>query len=435
MAAVEKSRRVTATKPGYAIGHTAPDADPLQLRLTPLPVADNPDYQWIDPTPNRAQPGRCGNCHAEIHREWSDSAHAGSATNPRVLRAFTQAALDRPGDTGVCARCHAPTMRDPDIDYDLRTAAGIDRLGVHCDYCHKVAEAPKDKFGTRFGSDALQLLRPPNGQALFWGPLPDAVREGEMFAYSPAYKDSRYCASCHEGVIYGIHVYGTYSEWLESPARLRRQECQSCHMAPTGKMTNIAPGNGGVERDPRTLASHSTFGATVEMLKRCLSVGVSIEDNRVQVDLTADQVGHRVPTGFPEHHLILLVRAYEAGSQVESDQVAGPRLPASLSRQRQGMGLAGKVFAKQFMDARSGRPLPFWLAREEPLDTRLYPEKTDRTRFVFRNKVTRVRIQLVYRRVWTDLAVGLRGDVVVPEQGDISIIDQIFVGSSQAENH
>ena len=55
-------------------------------------------------------------------------------------------------------------------------------------------------------------------------------------AFSPLYRQSRYCASCHEGTVLSVHVYSTYSEWLASPARREGKQCQSCHMAPTGTL-------------------------------------------------------------------------------------------------------------------------------------------------------------------------------------------------------
>jgi len=376
------SKRITAWKPGYAIGSIPPYGDLSRLQLLPLPAVDNDDYAWIDPTPNPKEPNNCGNCHAEIHREWSLSAHAKSSTNRRVLDAFTALAKARPDDTGVCAKCHAPTMRDPTLDYDLRKVEGIDKHGVHCDYCHKVTDVPSGKFGTRFGNDGMQLLRPPHRQLLSFGPLDDAVREGEQFGHSPIYKDSRYCASCHEGVVYGVHVYGTYSEWLESPARKQGKQCQTCHMAPTGKMTNIAPGKGGIERDPRTLGSHLMAGATKEMLKRCLSVKVTIVGNEVQVEVKADNVGHRVPTGSPDHSLELEIRTSEEKVSAVSGSVWFPVL--------------NKVFAKQFSAPKADGPVPFWLAQGEPKDTRLFPGKADRLRFTLPDEANTVWVQLIY---------------------------------------
>jgi hypothetical protein len=390
------TKLITACKAGYGIASAPAERIPLRLRLFSLPAHDNEDYAWVDPAPNPAEPHSCGNCHAEIYREWSLSGHARAVTNPRTLDVFQKLATDRPDDIGVCARCHAPTFRDPALDYDLRVARGVDRHGVHCDFCHKIVEAPTGKLGTRFGADGYQLLRPSDGQQLFFGPLDDAVRPGEMFGYSPLYQQSSYCASCHEGIIYGVHVYSTYSEWLASPARQEGKHCQTCHMAPSGKLTNIAPGHGGIERDARSLASHTTPGGTPEMLRRCLSIKASLKQNVVMVEVLASQVGHRVPTGFIDRNLFLRVDAQDKDGK-PLQQVAGPVLPEAVFDLA---GTPGKLFAKLLTNGQSTKPIPFWRPDHESSDTRLWPGQADHVRFEFDGPIEVVRVALYYQRLW-----------------------------------
>jgi hypothetical protein len=411
-------RPITAWKQGYSIGHAPAGGLTPTIDLTPLP-GDHDDYEWISPEPDPKQVANCGNCHAEIYRQWAQSAHGRASTNPRVLEAFTHAARDRPGGAGVCAKCHAPTMRDPEIDYDLRLAKGVDRLGVHCDYCHKVQAAPEEKFGTRFGTDALSLLRPPPGTMLFFGPLDDAVREGESFAYSRAYKDSRYCAACHEGVVFGTHAYATYSEWLESPARRQGKQCQNCHQAPSGTMTNIAPGHGGVERRPDTLASHTMPGGTLEMLRSCLELSVQITGPRVDVVVRASQAGHRVPTGFPERHLVLSVQAYAAKNACKL--TSGPVLPTRAGDRAM---QPGKLFARHLAAPTSETPVEFWQLPIEREDTRLRPGTADRTAFIFQQAVQRAQVKLIYRRHWPAASPTARG--MRENAEELLIIDRII---------
>jgi hypothetical protein len=386
----KKPVRVTAWKPGYSIAAAFADRDPVHLQLVPLPALDNDDYVWL-------QPASCQTCHGEIHREWSLSGHARASSNPRMLSMYEALLADRPEDAGVCARCHAPTMPDSTATYDLRRVSGVDAHGVHCDFCHKIVDAPTDKLGLRFGSNGYQLLRPLGREQLFFGPLDDAFREGEAFGYLPLYKESRYCASCHEGVIYGVHVYGTYSEWLTSPAPKEGKQCQTCHMAPTGKMTNMAPGNGGIERDPKTLASHLLTGGTKEMLQRCLSLKTRIEGTRVLIETRVDNVGHRVPTGWIDRHLVLVVEAWDAAGQpLPLD--GGSRLPPWA-----GAKLAGKpgwIYGKQFKQGTGDLPLAFWQAFEDPMDTRLFPGKDDPRSFAFAAAPAKVHVLLIYRRFW-----------------------------------
>jgi hypothetical protein len=402
--------RLIAHKPGYRIASTLA-ADP-SLRLLRLPEIDNDDYDWIDPHPNPTQANNCANCHAEIYREWNSSAHAGSATNPKFLSLYAgtdgtappqpkwNARHEHPDGAAVCATCHAPTLTSPTLDYDVREANGVAKSGVHCDYCHKVVDAPTDKIGLRFGRDALELLRPASSDLLSYGPLDDAVRKGESFATFPVYKESRYCATCHEGTILGVHAYGTYSEWLESPARAQGKQCQNCHMTPTGKMTNVALNKGGIERRPETLASHHTPGASLDMLLQALDLKVTLHGRRVETELTARNVGHRVPTGFPDRQLILVVTATDSAGRAVA-MTDGPRLPPSTGRWP---GHAGTLYAKQLIGEKNRTPIPFWLHVENVEDTRLTPAQPDRRAFVVGDSARRVSVQLWYRRFWHEVA-------------------------------
>jgi hypothetical protein len=390
------------------------------LRLLPLPSQDNEDYEWIDPRPDPAHPLQCGNCHAEIYREWSGSPHARSATGSHFLDLY--AGSDRQGRPGsrwnvlaqnpegaaVCVLCHAPTFTDRTLEYDLRAVQGVAARGVHCDYCHKVVDVPKPPdagAAIRFGRDGLTLLRPSAGQ-LFFGPLDDALREGEAFGYSALYRESRYCAPCHEGTVFGVHAYGTYSEWLASPARTEGKQCQSCHMRPTGKLTNIAPGKGGIERAPHTLASHTFPGGELDLLRRCLQV--TIEPKRVEtsqlvrVTVRAETVGHRVPTGFLDRNLLLVVEACDGQGQPVA-LTEGPRLPAAAGEGY--AGLPGQLFARLLHDLNGNAPMPFWKQPHgEIADTRLFPGQAHTSDFRFSQTAKRVRVWLLYRRFWKQVA-------------------------------
>jgi hypothetical protein len=406
--------RLTATKEGFRIGWT--QTTPFDIKLAPIPAKDNDDYAWTAPDPDPAQPNNCANCHEAIHREWAGSAHARSANNAKFLALFdgsgSRAAksstwnlkAQNPDGAGVCVNCHAPTFQDPTLEYDFRSIKNAAARGVHCDYCHKIAAAPTDKLGTRQGRDGYPLLRPTDGDVFFFGPLPDAVRPGESFIHAPLYKESRYCASCHEGVLFGVHAYGTYSEWLASPARKAGLECQNCHMKPSGTMTNIAPGHGGIERDSKTLANHSFSGGSLDLLRQCVKTQIAIVKEKDQVkaaaELSATQVGHDVPTGFIDRHLILVVEGWDAqGRPVAA--TSGPKLDGAA-----GSGLAGQagwLYAKRLY-AGTTSPLPFWLPADKMTDTRLKPHVPDRRSFAFPATAAEIRVRVIYRRFWAAVA-------------------------------
>jgi hypothetical protein len=411
-----RGERVTAWREGYFIAGARRSGAPFTLRLTPLPQEDNPAYEWVDPTPNLESEQNCGNCHAEIYREWSASGHARSARGRHFRDLYEGTAWDgRPGvswgllrehpdGAGVCSSCHAPSLGDnnPAV-FDLRQVRGVASFGVHCDYCHKVAGVEGNLDGLSHGRFNLRLLRPREGQ-LFFGPLDDVDR-GED-AYSPLYRDSRYCAACHEGVLFGVHVYSTYSEWLRSPARRQGKQCQDCHMTPTGTLTNLAPGRGGIRRDPRTLGNHRFFkGSQADMLRRCLRLSVRLERTqggvRAAVRLSAEGVGHRVPTGFIDRQLLLVVDGLSANG-VAVPLRAGPTLPAMVGREL--AGSPGRLYARRLQDSEGRTPVPFWRGVPDMTDTRLRPGRVDEAVFVFGAALRRVRVRVLHRRFWQEVA-------------------------------
>ncbi len=416
---VGDGQRITAWLDGYFIaGQTVPPGEAhVRLALHPLPSEDHPDYAWVDPRPDAAREHACANCHAEIFKEWSASAHARGPLQKHFQSFYAgidyagqpdrgwSLLKEHPEGAGVCAACHAPTVDFLDEAFtDLRRVQGVSVLGIHCDYCHKIADTSLEKLGLEHGRLAHRLLRPKDGQ-LFFGPLDDVDRGEDT--YSPIYRESRYCASCHEGTVLGTKVYTTYSEWLASPASRKGQSCQSCHMAPSGRMTNFAPGHGGVERDPLTLATHGTPGSDVATLKSCLSLEVQIERKEGQVTLTtttlAKNVGHRVPTGFVDRHLLLIVDAVDdQGHAVAA--LTGPTLPAAAGTENHQKGayagMSGWYMGRRLAGPEGFWPVPFWRMDCELEDTRLHPERPDRRVWTFPLSARECKVLLLYRRFY-----------------------------------
>lgn len=407
-------RRVTAAREGYRIAGADAADQPLAIHLERVPREDHVDYLWVDPHADPASRLACANCHSAIYREWSASGHARSATGRHFLDLY--AGRDRrgtkparpsdwsllsqyPDGSGVCTSCHAPTVPEDDpAYYDLRKVTGVAAAGVHCDYCHKVTDV-RGPFGLAHGRFGLTLLRPEHGQ-LFFGPLDDVDRGEDAFA--PLYREARYCAPCHEGTVFGVHVYGTWSEWRDSPAGRAGKSCQSCHTVPTGDLTNFAPGRGGLARDPHTLGNHRFFaGSRDAMLRDAVRLAVEASSSgEVAVTIHADGAGHRVPTGFVDRHLLLLVEATDRDGRAVA-ALRGPLLPSAAGDLA---GRPGVLFAKLLRDFDGRSPAPFWLAEPEAADTRLVPGRPERHAFHFPPTARRVRVRLVYRRFWHAVA-------------------------------
>ncbi|HET6880333.1 MAG TPA: multiheme c-type cytochrome [Pirellulales bacterium] len=409
--------RVAASLDGFFIAGADAHSQPIAINLTRLPPRDETAYDWVDPRPSAGDEHRCGNCHAEIYDEWSASAHARSATNRRFLNVYDGSdwhgrpdqgwnlLSEFPEGAGVCYSCHFPSAQPSiEVTADLRRVADVDRQGVHCDFCHKVSATTVEHVGLNHGRFAMSLLRPAGEGQVFFGPLDDVDR-GED-AYRALYRDSRYCASCHEGTMFGVRAYETYSEWRASPQAKAGVQCQDCHMASTGRMTNFAPGHGGREREAATLASHRLPGADPDFLREHL--GLSVQARRgaagleVETEVRVNGVGHRTPTGHPTRALLLHVEAVTDDGQ-RLAMMEGPVLPALCGEGPSDVpglsGQPGKLFAKVLRGVDGELGAPFWRASGVAYDTRLNADQVDRTAFIFTTHPGTIRVaaRLIYR--------------------------------------
>ena len=398
------------------------------IELELLPCEDSPDYLWVDPTPDSDRPASCGNCHNEVYQQWDDGAHARAAVNRRFLNLYDghdadgkadvgwSLLRDHPQGSGVCQSCHAPSTSAENLEDDIRSIRNVAKLGVHCDFCHKVNDVVNaEQLGLAHGQYALGLLRPTKRQLVF-GPRSDAT--GLDNAYAPVQSESRFCASCHEGTIFGVHVYSTWSEWRDSPAGRRGVRCHSCHMKTNHQMTNTAPGHGGPERRAQDIASHDLLpGGRKAMLQGCLKMDVDAEVQsdswQITATVTASGAGHAVPTGFIDRHLLLSLSARDEKGNEMMPQT-GPLLSHVASEPLVNKG--GLLFAKLLTGVDGKTPSPFWMPVARVHDTRLRPQKPQSGTWTFPKKTKTVEVTLVYRRFWREVAIAKRwkdDDVVV----------------------
>ena len=273
-------------------------------------------------------------------------------------------------------------------------------------------------------SDVRRSFENEDGEivALFFGPFDDPnVDEGDTCL--PLIQESAFCAPCHFGVFWDTVIYNSYGEWLHSPYSdpLTGATCQECHMpAPTLidgiAMTNVAPGRGGIERDPNTLRSHAQLGASdVKFLQNAVTMEVQAisSADRVTVDvaITNDRTGHHVPTGSPLRHLILLVEAVDdsGASLVLQD---GPELPTwcgeGVRSEGNYAGLPGVAYAKVLEElwteiSPSGA---YWNPTRIVSDNRIAAFETATSSYAFwppSKGTVRIRVTLLYRRAFKEL--------------------------------
>ncbi len=473
--------RFSAWKEGYYCGLLIDVNVPTSGVVVNIRRHQLVDYENYEPLPPEGPTG-CVQCHPALTEMSLKDAHLGAAQNPRFLSTYygqdvlgnqspdtqyrtitTQWGtfevpepydrtkpyygpgwrIDFPGSVGTCTSCHIPGAA-VNGDVEPRSAAGVERYGVHCDFCHKIGYVHLDSNTglppvSRPGIQNIDLLRPdptsPLWSELFMGSLPDgnSLAEGAPSPYGGLnvttfeakrllYSESRYCAPCHYGGFWGQAVYTSYQEWVESPyadpQSPRYRTCQNCHMpSPTlykGKaLTNIAPGKGGLERDPASLHSHN-MTVTPELLRNSMTMDVSTTLNNgelaIAVTLTNDRTGHHVPTDSPLRHLILLVEARDRTGKMLTLK-EGSLLPSwcGVGDSQEGYyaNLPGKAYAKILKEMWTNvePAFSYWRHTTVASDNRLAALASDKSTYVFSSPGSAfdVTVTLLYRRAFIEL--------------------------------
>jgi Cytochrome c554 and c-prime len=148
----------------------------------------------------------CAQCHPAQYEAWRGSRHC-RATSAGFLGQL--GALDYE-ERRHCLRCHAPRSEQQEAWENVELSVPYDLGGVDCASCHV-------REHQRYGPRAVAPT--PHGP----------VQKLALF------RESEFCAPCHQFGEEGLSVYGkplenTYAEWLASRYVKEGQSCQSCHI-------------------------------------------------------------------------------------------------------------------------------------------------------------------------------------------------------------
>lgn len=196
-------------------------------------------------------------------------------------------------------------------------------------------------------------------------------------------------------------------------------------------LTNVAPGKGGVERDPLTFPAHTFPGAAnVGLLQNSVSMEVKSrrEDKRLMVDvsITNDKTGHHIPTDSPLRQLILLVNAIDKDGK-SLTLLEGETVPvwggAGDPKLGYYAGLPGKGYAKILQELWTEiEPTgAYWNPTRIVSDNRIAAFATDASSYVFSapsDGEVKVTVTLFFRRAFKELMIQKGWDVpdIIMEQ-------------------
>lgn len=414
---------------------SAGPGDSVEIRLTPLPVADRMPYD-----PGTATD--CASCHFDQFFEWNQSRHAGAGVNPWVLDLYSgdgtpggangYVFLDShdPGETGFCATCHTPLVdaQDPGNVFlnEVTLPGGLD--GVNCLACHQMAEVNDNTDALHhLGNTEYRFPDDPSTPLWVWGPLDDVAFGVMRASYQPGFSESKFCASCHQynNPDTGAPGQTTYDEWLASPFSVPGPDfmaCQDCHMPAAEAPGPISSLGGQPIRPAEQRRSHEFIGATPTTLADAITLDLEawVDGGQLAVEARVANVaaGHAFPTGVSIRNAVLVVEASVDG--VPLTQVAGPTVPfygsATGSSQPDDVaGRPGRGFARVLEGRINGTgpvvaPVLFIDAEAVQSDTRILAGEEDVSTYRFALDglllpEAEVTARVLYRRAWRDLAV------------------------------
>jgi tetratricopeptide (TPR) repeat protein len=170
--------------------------------------------------------GYCQECHADVHRQWAESAHRFSSFNNPAYRASVQETMDemrnRYGDTKqarLCAGCHdlVPLLSGrfdrADFDPDTDTSA---QAGLTCTVCHAISAVNSPRGNADF------TITPPrhypfvdsDNTLLSWlnRQLIKAKPAFHKHTFlKPVHRSAEFCSGCHK-----VHLPQSFNgyKWL-----------------------------------------------------------------------------------------------------------------------------------------------------------------------------------------------------------------------------
>ncbi len=365
---------------------------------------------------------KCKSCHSEIFNQWSDSNHKHIAGSNPYYMAMETLAGEMEGEEfrKWCMGCHNPsalttglskTTHAMDGNFlsnelfeknahtlksDFATKGNFQlEEGVSCVACHTIKDAQSK--GNASYSLALQSRKKYTFEdsksdikqwlgEKFINSAPDVHKQ----SYSnPLYKESRYCASCHNEFHpkTNIKIVSTFDEWEKSSFnnpkdKTKNKTCIDCHMTKlqNGKfapLKGVSTDGGKIKDDVKVHyfagSNHFLSGLknkinedqTIQLLKTSAKLDVDMKDGNLIVGVKNVGAGHHLPTGvadFRELWLDITVK----------DKMGNVVFQSGKLDNDGNIGKDARVFMKVFGDENNNPVgLLFWRYKKLISDTRI----------------------------------------------------------------
>ncbi|MDD5372957.1 MAG: multiheme c-type cytochrome [Sulfurimonas sp.] len=364
---------------------------------------------------------KCKSCHSDIFAQWSDSNHKHMAgSNPYYMVMETLAGeVEGQEFRKWCMGCHNPSaiatglgktthamdgnfLSNEMFEKNAKTlksdfkAQGNFRVeeGVSCITCHQITKA-QSKGNASFGLSldrkkyAFEDSTSDMGH-WFNEKLINSNPDIHKKSYSnPLYKESKYCASCHDEFHpkTDVKIVSTFAEWEKSPYnnpkdKSKHKTCIDCHMTNLqnnkfSPLKGISTDGGAIKDDVKVhyfsgsnhflsgLKNKTHEDQTIQLLKTSAKLDVDLKEGKLVVGVTNIGAGHHLPTGasdFRELWLDITVK----------DKSGKVVLSSGKLKDDGNIETGSRLFQKVFGDE-EGKPvgLLFWKYKKLLSDTRI----------------------------------------------------------------
>ncbi len=212
----------------------------------------------------------CAHCHADIHKQWRESAHANSFREPFYIKNVNMLINGKGIEySRHCEGCHNPiALFSGALTKGSKVDRAFDNDGISCSVCHSIVKVQNTSGTGSYIMGIPAVMVKADGTR-----IPGEVSYDEILAnpelHSKAvmqdfYKTAEFCAVCHKAALprqindyKWLRAFSVYDEWQQSswsrenPLPFYRKDsvstCQSCHMKPVAAPTDYGAIDGKVD--------------------------------------------------------------------------------------------------------------------------------------------------------------------------------------------
>ncbi|MFV1998373.1 MAG: multiheme c-type cytochrome, partial [Acidiferrobacterales bacterium] len=255
----------------------------------------------------------CGSCHQDFYNEWKTTIHSQAWTDP-----YFQTDWKFEGEQQICRNCHTPLdrqqeqkvigfrdpgMEDPVLQPNPDFDPTLQREGVTCAACHVREGKIRGVFGDTGAPHPVEKIKSGN-EICIRCHVVDGNSWDTFFRYPPCGTVAEIQTGRGEKVARsGETVVGDPATW----------GCVDCHM-PLVERPLVA---GGKVRKARRHLWRG--GHDPEQVKRALNIKFEqnlADKRRYKLTLTNVGAAHFVPTGTPDRHFIVTIRALNKNGEI-----------------------------------------------------------------------------------------------------------------------